>query len=102
MAAAASCGLLLFSCALPTLANHADLFFDFSSKIRVGTASDKSSKITKSDLTAAAADSRSLVSEAVAAPENSPASKRDQAIAEVEALFCRRGGRTVGVAGKLL
>ena len=97
MAAAASCSLLLFSCALPTLANHADLFFDFSSKIRVGTASDKSSKNTKSDLTAAAADSRSLVSEAVAAAENSPASKRDQAIAEVEALFAEQVEELLGL-----
>ena len=95
--AAATCSLLLCSCAPPTLANHADLFFDFSSKIRVGSTSDKSSKITKSDLTAAAADSRSLVSEAAAAAKNAPASERAQAVAEVEALFAEQMEELMGL-----
>ena len=100
--AAATCSLLLCSCAPPTLANHADLFFDFSSKIRVGSTSDNS-KITESDLTAAAAaaaaaaDSPSLVSEAAAAAENSPASERGQALDEVEALFAEQVEELLGL-----
>ena len=84
MAAAASCSLLLSSCALPALANQADLFFDFSSKIRVGTTSsaggDESSKTTPA---AAAA-------ETAAAVENSPAVTPDIAQAELEAIFAEQ------------
>ena len=93
--AAATCCLLLSSCALLT---RADIFFDFSSKIRVGTASSGGgSKITKSDLTAAAADSRSLVSEAAAAAKNAPASERTQAFAEVEVLFAEQVEELLGL-----
>ena len=77
-AAAASCSLLLSSCALPTLANQADLFFDFSSKIRVGTTSsagDESSKTTPADAAAETED-------AAVPAENA---EMAQALAELEA-----------------
>ena len=66
---------MLSSCALPALANQADLFFDFSSKIRAGSS-------------AAATDQSSDADTA----ENSPAvaPEVDQALAELEALFAEQ------------
>lgn len=90
MVAATTCSLLLSSYVLPTLANHADLFFDFSSKIRVGStspsgdvaATDESSEITPSDVASA-------FSELVAEVEDSPVNPAEmaQALAELEELF---------------
>lgn len=81
-AAAATCSLLLSSCALPTLANQADLFFDFSSKIRVGTtssaASDESSKTPPGDVVAADGEAEA----AAVSLENAEMTK---ALAEFEA-----------------
>lgn len=90
IAAAATCSLLLSSYTLPARANHADLFFDFSSKIRAGTtssggdvaATDESSQITPSDVASA-------FSELVAEVEESPVLPKElaQAVAELEELF---------------
>ena len=93
LAAAATCSLLLSQCALPALANHADLFFDFSSKIRVGTTSSSGGGTapdeSSSDIHTTPSDAATLLSEVASELDETQGVPPEmaQALAELEELF---------------